>query len=85
MRARTFKSVPETLKRRIKDLSSSTRCNDECTLEFRSQDDEVVQKKLSEFRHGPIGFALGNGHVHVDSTTVVDDPIRVGAFNGRRS
>ena len=50
----------------------STRCIDKCTLELRSQDGEVVQKKLSEFRHGSIGFALGTGNVHVDSTTVVD-------------
>jgi hypothetical protein len=50
----------------------NTRCNDECTLELQSQDNEIIQKKLSEFRHGPIGFDLGKGHVHVDSTIVVD-------------
>jgi hypothetical protein len=65
----------------------STRCSDECTLELHSQDDEIVQKKLSEFRHGPIGFSLGEGHVHVDSTTVVDDltnaPRLVDVVSGR--
>ena len=53
----------------------STRCNDECTIEFHSQDDEVVQKKLSDFRHGPIEFVLGKGRVHVDNTGVNADPV----------
>ena len=48
----------------------TTRCSDECTLELQSQDGESVQKKLAEFRHGPIAFALGAGHFNVDSTTV---------------
>jgi hypothetical protein len=49
----------------------TTRCSDECTLELQSQDGEIAQKKLSEFRHGSIGFALGTGTVHVDTTTVI--------------
>jgi hypothetical protein len=52
-----------------------TRCSDACVIEFQSQDDETIQKKLAEFRNGPIGFALGQGHIHVDSTTVQSDPM----------
>jgi len=51
-----------------------THCGDECTLELKSDDGEIVQKKLAEFRHDSIGFDLGQGHVHVDSATVQADP-----------
>jgi hypothetical protein len=52
-----------------------TRCNDECTLEFQSQDDEIAQKKLGDFGHGIVSLAMGQGHVHVDGATVQADPV----------
>ena len=53
-------------------FSLSTRCNDDCTLELHSQDDEIIQKKLSEFRHSPISFDVGKGHIHIENTITVD-------------
>jgi hypothetical protein len=52
----------------------TTRCSDDCTLQLQSQDGEIVQKKLAEILHGPLEFALGQGHFYVDSTTVRADP-----------
>ena len=39
-----------------------------CTLALHSRDNEIPNEKLTEFRHGPVGFDFGKGRLHVDGT-----------------
>jgi hypothetical protein len=53
----------------------TTRCSDTCTLSITGADGVKVTKTLESFRHGGIGFDIGAGHMHVDETVAVDDPL----------
>jgi len=52
-----------------------TQCSDECVLQLETPHGEHVEKKLVEFRGGRVGFSLGAGHVHVDSTDAQLNPM----------
>ncbi len=44
----------------------SVECNDECVLELRDADGEMVTKSFAGLNGGQTDFALGKGRVHID-------------------
>ncbi len=68
------------LERAFKDPAASrqrfiirTRCDDNCVMQFHGWDGANAVKSLAELRRAPIGFKLGSGNVHVDSTEIRSD------------
>ena len=53
-------------------FSIKTRCKNGCELKFESQDGEIVEKKLGEFRRGSFSFDLGKGKVQIDNAIIGD-------------
>jgi hypothetical protein len=51
-----------------------TRCSDDCVMRFQTRDGEEADKPLAELRRAPIGFEVGHGRVHIDSTGVGSNP-----------
>ena len=54
-----------------------THCNDDCVVEFQTQDGEKADKRLAELQRAPIGFDVGGGRVYLDSTEVGNDPASI--------
>jgi hypothetical protein len=54
-----------------------TYCTDDCILMFEALDGAKLEKPLSEFLRGAVGFDFGGGRIHVDSTRVNSNPAYV--------